>query len=246
MVNESFARRHFGAEDPIGRRLRFNARDQWRTIVGVVPDTLMQGPMEQRRDGAGVFLSIEADPPPYLTLVARGHAPPLQLSETVRRELLKVNPDLGIYSLGTPRELMNTILAQPRTTASLFAVFGGVAMLLAAVGLYGVTAFSVSRRTQEFGIRAALGAGHRDILLLVLRQGGAQLLIGTVTGLGLTLTLVRLGGATLSGFLYRVDPYDPLVYGAVIALLGAAMLLACLAPARHAAKVDPLVALRSE
>ncbi|MBO0858555.1 MAG: ABC transporter permease [Chloracidobacterium sp.] len=246
MVNESFARGHFGGVDPIGRRLRFNERDQWRTIIGVVPDTLMQGPMEQRRDGAGVFLSIEADPPSYLTLVARGHAPPPQLAETVRREILKVNPDLGIYSLGTPRELMKTILAQPRATASLFAVFGGVAMLLAAIGLYGVTAFSVSRRTQEFGVRTALGASRRDILLLVLRHGGAQSLIGTVTGLGLTIAIVRLGRATLSSLLYRVDPYDPLIYGAVILLLGAAMLLACLVPARRATKVDPLIALRFE
>jgi predicted permease len=246
LVNESFARRHFGGEDPIGRRLRFNERDQWRAIIGVVPDTLMQGPMEQKRDGAGVFLCIEADPVPYLTLVVRGHAPPPLLTETVRREILKVNPNLGIYSLGTPRELMKTILAQPRTTASLFAVFGGVAMLLAAVGLYGVTAFSVSRRTQEFGIRMALGAGRRDILLLVLRQGAAHWLIGTVTGLGLTLAIVRLGAASASSFLYRVNPHDPLIYGAVISLLGAAMLLACLAPARRASKVDPLVALRCE
>lgn len=246
MVNESFARRHFGGEDPIGRRLRLNERDQWRTIIGVVPDTLMQGPMEQKRDGAGVFLSIESDPLSYLTLVVRGHTPPSGLAETVRREILKVNPNLGIYSVGTPRELMKTILAQPRTTASLFAVFGGVAMLLAAVGLYGVTAYSVSRRTQEFGIRMALGAGRRYILLLVLRKGAMQLLIGTVIGLGLTLAFVRLGGATVSSFLYRVDPHDPLIYGAVIVLLAIAMLLACLAPARRAAKVDPLVALRSE
>jgi putative ABC transport system permease protein len=246
MVNESFARRHFGAEDPIGRRLRFDERDQWRTIVGVVPDTLMQGPMEQNRDGAGVFLSIEANPPAYITFVVRGHVPPPHLTETVRRQILKVNSNLAIYSHGTPRELMKIILTQPRTTASLFAVFGGVAMLLAAVGLYGVTAFSVSRRTQEFGIRMALGASRRDILLLVLRQGGAQLLIGTVAGMGLTITLVRLSRATLRSLLYRVDPYDPLIYGTVIALLGVAMLLACLVPARRAAKVDPLIALRTE
>jgi predicted permease len=246
LVNESFARRHFGGEDPIGRRLRFNERDQWRAIIGVVPDTLMQGPMEQRRDGAGVFLSIEANPVSHLTLVVRGHTPPPRLAEPTRREILKVNPNLGIYSVGTPRELMKTILAQPRTTASLFAVFGGVAMLLAAVGLYGVTAFSVSRRTQEFGIRMALGASRRDILLLALRKGAMQLLIGTVTGLGLTLALTQLGSATVSGFLYRVDPHDPLIYGAVIVLLGVAMLLACLAPALRAAKVDPLVALRCE
>jgi len=104
----------------------------------------------------------------------------------------------------------------------------------------------VSRRTQEFGIRMALGARRLDILLLVFRQGSVQFIIGTMIGLGLTLALVRLSSATVSSFLYRVDPHDPLIYGAAIVMLASAMLLACLAPARRAAKVDPLVALKCE
>jgi len=246
LVNESFARKHFGNESPVGCRIRGDERNTWRTIVGVVPDTLMQGPLEQHRDGSAVFVPTEAAPASYLTLVVRGHVPPPQLTDTLRREIMKVDPHLAIYIVDTPRNMLQTALAQSRTVASLFAVFGGIAVLLAAAGLYGVTAFAVSRRTQEFGIRLALGADRRNILWLVLRQGGVQFMIGAALGLGLTLAFVQFGSAAVSNFLYRVDPRDPLIYGVVIVLLAAATLLACFVPARRAARVDPLVALRHE
>jgi hypothetical protein len=246
LVNESFARKHFGAASPIGQRIRRNDKDQWRNIVGLVPDTMMQGPLDQQRDGSAVFLPIEAEPRTALTLVVRGHVPPLQLIEVVRGEIVRVNPNLAIYLVDTPRNLLKSLLVQSQTTASLFAVFGGVAMLLAAVGLYGITAFSVNRRTQEFGIRMALGADRRRILLLVLRQGGMQFILGTVLGMVLTLLLLRLGRSVVSDFLYQVNPHDPVIYAGVIGLLAAATVLACLAPARRATKVDPLVALRYE
>jgi putative ABC transport system permease protein len=246
LVNESFARKHFGATTPIGQRVRRDDKDQWRPIVGIVPDTMMQGPLDQQRDGSAVFFPIEAEQRLGLTLVVRGYAPPSQLTEAVRSEILKVNPNLAIYLVDTPRNLMKSLLVQPRTTASLFAVFGGVATLLAAVGLYGITAFAVNRRTQEFGIRMALGADRRRILLLVLRQGGIQFILGTVLGLVLTLLLLRLGRSVVSDSLYQVNPHDPIIYAGVIGLLAAATVLACLAPARRATKVDPLVALRHE
>jgi predicted permease len=246
LVNESFQRKYFPNEVPIGRRLRHNERDQWRTIVGVVPDTLMQGPIEQERDGVAVFTPLEAAPLTHVTLVVRGRVPPSQLSDAVRRELLEENPNLAIYLLDTPRNLLKGLLVQSRSTASLFAAFGLVAILLSAVGLYGITAFSVHRRTQEFGIRMALGAQRRSVLFMVLRQGTLQLMTGLALGIALTLAIVRLGGAFISSFLYQVSPYDPLIYGMVIMLLAVATLLACLIPARRATKVDPLVALRYE
>ena len=137
-------------------------------------------------------------------------------------------------------------MVQSRSTASLFAVFGLVAILLSAVGLYGITAFSVNRRTPEFGIRMALGAQRRSVLFMVLKQGTIQLLLGVAFGVVLTIAVTRLGGAFISSFLYQVNPYDPLIYGLVIALLAIATLLACLIPARRATKVDPLQALRYE
>jgi putative ABC transport system permease protein len=246
LVNESFQRKYYPNEVPIGRRLRHNERDQWRTIVGVVPDTLMQGPIEQERDGAAVFTPLEAAPLTHMTLVVRGRVPPGQLSDAVRRELLKENPNLGIYLLDTPRNLLKGLLVQSRSTASLFAAFGMVAILLSSVGLYGITAFSVNRRIHEFGIRMALGAQRRSVLFMVLRQGTFQLMIGIAFGIGLTLAIVRFGKAFISTLLYQVSPYDPLIYGVVIMLLAVATFLACLIPARRATKVDPLEALRYE
>ena len=133
-----------------------------------------------------------------------------------------------------------------RTVASLFTIFAVVSVALSAIGLYGVMSFAVSRRTQEFGVRMALGAQPRDIMRMVLSQGGRQLLIGAVLGIGLTLVLVQIGASAISGFLYRVNPRDPLVYVGVVVLLMAAALIACFVPARRATKVDPMTVLRCE
>jgi ABC-type antimicrobial peptide transport system permease subunit len=206
----------------------------------------MQGPIDQKRDGSAVFFPVEADPRGALTLVVRGNSPPSQLIDELRHEIIKVNPNLGMYLADTPRNLLKSLLVQSQTMAKLFAVFGIVAMLLAAVGLYGITAFAVSRRRQEFGIRMALGSDRRGIMFLVLRQGGVQFLIGALLGLGLTVALVRVGRSVVDSFLYQVNPYDPVIYSVVIGLLGGAMLVASLVPARRATKVDPLIALKYE
>ena len=246
LVNESFARKHFGSENPLGHRLRAREGDTWRTIIGVVPDTMMQGPLDQQRDGSAIFVPTEALPVAYLTLVVRGHEPAVRLTQALRRELAKVEPHLAVYGLETPQTHLKNALAQGRTVATLFAIFGVVSVVLAAVGLYGVMSFAVSRRTQEFGIRMALGAERRDILRMVMAQGGRQLALGAVLGIGLALALVQLGGAAVASFLYHVNPRDPLVYLGVVGLLALAMAMACFFPARRATKVDPMVALRHE
>jgi len=246
LVNESFARKHFGNESPLGHRVRAREGDTWRTIIGVVPDTMMQGPLEQQRDGSAIFVPTEALPVAYLTLVARGREPAERLTNALRRELAKVEPNLAIYGLETPKNHLKTALAQSRTVVSLFAIFGAVSVALAAVGLYGVMSFAVSRRTQEFGIRLALGAKKRDIMRMVMAQGARQLALGAALGIGLALALVQLGGAAVAGFLYKVSPRDPLVYIGVVALLALATSMACFFPARRATKVDPMIALRHE
>ena len=246
LVNESFAQKHFGSESPLGHRLRAREGDTWRTIIGVVPDTLMQGPLEQKRDGSAVFVPTEALPLSYLTLVVRGHEPAGRLSEPLRRELAKIEPNLAIYVVETPKIHLNNALAQSRSVASLFAVFGGVAVVLAAIGLYGVMSFAVSRRIHEFGIRLALGAQRRDIMVMVLSKGISQLALGAVLGVGLTLVFMQLGGAAVSSFLYGVNPHDPWIYAGVLALLAIATMTACFVPARRATNLDPMVALRRE
>ena len=128
----------------------------------------------------------------------------------------------------------------------MFSIFGVVAIVLAAVGIYGVMSFSVSQRTQEFGVRMALGADRRRILRMVLRQGGAQVAVGLVAGLGLAVLATTLGGNAIGNILFRVNPRDPLIFTAVAALVTLVALVATLVPARRATRVDPMTALRSE
>ena len=252
IVNAAFARRYFSHTNPLGRHLRFpqqggNTPGPWVTIVGVAPDTRMQGAFDDQSDGAGIFVPLAQAPQRWVTIVVRGRAAtPGALAEPLRRAMARFAPDQPIYLINTAANLIDETLAQNRLLASLFSIFGGVAMLLAAVGLYGVMSFAVSQRTNEFGIRMALGADAGLILRMILRQGAAQLLLGLVLGLSLALGLVLLGGALLEGMLFQVSRFDPLVWGSTVVLLSIVALVACLAPARRATKVNPTEALRAE
>ena len=160
--------------------------------------------------------------------------------------LYRVDPNLPLYFVGTPRQLLNETLAQNRILATMFTIFGAVALILASVGLYGVTSFSVNQRTQEFGIRMALGADNPRILRMVLRQGLIQLAIGLGLGLGLALTAALLGTAAIQNFLFQISPSDPATYVTVFLVLSAVSFLATFIPARRATRVDPMIALRAE
>jgi putative ABC transport system permease protein len=247
LVNATFARKYFPNESPLGRRLRPDPKSPWCTIVGVVPDTLMQGPMDAGSDGAGFFLPRSYRPLLYIALVVRGHSSdPRQLVEPLRREILRFNPNLALYEITTPQSALGTALTRVRTVTQLFGYFGLVALILSAVGLYGVASFSVGQRTQEFGIRAALGAAPRQIMKMVLRQGARCLVLGGGLGLTLAFALARVGALAGSNLLYKVSPRDPAIYAGVLALLGVTTLIACFVPARRATKVDPVIALRAD
>jgi predicted permease len=249
LVNDTFARKHFSGASALSRRIRLlrstQAPSEWRTIIGVVPDTHLQA-FERDRDGSGVFLPMEESVPTYPTVVVRGRARADSLAEPLRRALIRLDPDLTLYGVGTPRANLLAANGEARMIATLSCLFAMVAGVLAAVGLYGVASFAVSQRTKDFGIRMALGADTTRIMGLVLRQGGLQLGVGTVGGLALALAFVQIGGARFEGFLYKVSPRDPVVYGTVILLLAIATFLACFLPARRAAKINPIVALRTE
>jgi putative ABC transport system permease protein len=167
-----------------------------------------------------------------------------QLLETVRREIRAVDPELPVLSLKTMRMHIDSSMDLwiVRMGARMFVIFGGVALLLAAIGLYGVRAYTVAMRTREIGIRMALGANASDALRMVLREG----LVLTAIGAGVGLVLSIGAGKVLSSLLYRVDSFDPLVLSAAPALLAAVSLVACYIPARRAARLDPMVALRDE
>ena len=254
IVNASFARKHWGNQSALGHQVRiFNPGEPapWRTIVGVVPDTLMQGPFDQQTDSAGFYMPLLGASPAtqFCTIVVRPRAG--QRAETLGPVLTKavtqLDSDVPIYFPGTPAQFHDQNLSGNRIVVSLFAIFGGVAFVLSAVGLYGVMSFSVSQRTQEFGIRMALGADARRIFRMVMTQGAWQLVIGLVLGAGAAALLLGvLVAAALRNILFKVNALDPSIYLAVAGLLTIVAALSCFIPARRATRVDPVTALRYE
>jgi putative ABC transport system permease protein len=254
IVNASFARKYYGHESPIGRRIRiYNPGEPqpWRTIVGVVPDTLMQGPFDQQTDSAGFYIPLLGAEPAaqFCTIIVRPR--PGQRADTLDAPLSKavaqLDANLPTYFAGTPAHLHEEILGVNRITATLFTIFGGVAFILSAVGLYGVMSFSVNQRTQEIGIRMALGADAARIFRMVMTQGAWQLVIGLFLGAGAAALLLRLAGtAALQNILFKVNTLDPAIYCAVAGLLTMVAALSCFVPARRATQVNPIVALRAE
>jgi putative ABC transport system permease protein len=177
-----------------------------------------------------------------MTLVARTQADPALMASAVKQQVWKVDPQLPITRVETMKEVAGESVAGRRFNMLLLAIFAGLALVLAAVGVYGVMSYAVTQRTQEIGIRMALGARAMDVLTLVIKRGLTLILIGVVIGLGGALALTRL----LANLLFGVRPTDTLTFVAVSLVLILVALLACYLPARRATKVDPLVALRFE
>lgn len=254
IVNASFAGKYFGNESPLGRRVRlFNPAQPrpWRTIVGVVPDMLMQGPFNQQTDNAGFYVPLLGATPAaqFCTIVVRPR--PGQSAATLGPALSKavaaLDSNLPTYFAGTPARLHNEILGANRIIAMLFGIFGLVAFILSAVGLYGVMSLSVNQRTQEFGIRMALGADAKRIFRMVMQQGAWQLVIGLVLGTGAAALLLGVvAAAALQNILFKVNALDPFIYFTVAGLLTAVAAASCFVPARRATRVNPMVALRTE
>ncbi len=264
IVNAAFARKHFGNESALGRRFRsMNANGTqpgaWRTIVGVVSTTRMLGPFNPpNTDETGYYVPFystatgPALPTPFVsqfaTIVVKPHTGQRadMLASVLRREVNKADPNLPLYFVGTPKSQAAVFVAQNRIIATMFTIFGAVAVVLASVGIYGVMSFSVSQRTQEFGVRMALGANDGRILGMVLKQGVAQIAIGLTLGLGFALSIAMVAGNGIQSTLFGVSARDPLTYGAVVGLVTLVSLVATLVPARRATRVDPMIALRAE
>jgi ABC-type antimicrobial peptide transport system permease subunit len=168
------------------------------------------------------------------------------LINSLRREVAKVDPNLPLYFVGTAKRQIDGFVSQNRVIAIMFSIFGVVATVIAAVGIYGVMSFSVSQRTQELGVRMALGADSRRILRMVLGQGSVLTGIGVALGVLITLALAMAAGDGMQSVLFGVSPLDPLVYAAVVALVAIISLAASFVPARRATRVDPMIALRAE
>ncbi|MBI3447324.1 MAG: ABC transporter permease [Acidobacteria bacterium] len=263
IVNAAFARKHFGNESPLARRFRTvdgNLQPgAWRTIVGVVRTVRMMPPFNiPNVDDSGFYVPFYSlafgptGPEPFVSQFAtvvvkpRGGLRAETLATSLRREVAKVDPDLPLYFVDTPQRQLDGFVGQNRIVATMFAIFGVVATIMAGVGIYGVMSFSVSQRTQELGVRMALGADSRRILRMVLGQGSILTGVGVFLGVLITLGLVRVAGDGIQGVLFGVSPRDPLIYAAVVALVALVSLAASFVPALRATRVDPMIALRAE
>ena len=247
VVNEAFARGAFGGRNPIGHRVRFRSgfggeSNPEYAIVGVVQDIRFTS---LRRAPLPAVYTPYAQMPKLLqslTFELRTAGDPLALVPSVRRAVHDIDPDVPISDVKTQTQQVAETLIQERLLGRLSSFFGGLALLLACVGLYGLMSYAVSQRTREIGIRMALGSRQRDALRLVAGQGLKLTLIGVMIGVASALALTRF----LASQLYGVKPTDPLTFFAVSFLLALVASIACYIPARRATKVDPMVALRCE
>ncbi|HEV8357075.1 MAG TPA: ABC transporter permease [Gemmatimonadales bacterium] len=238
IINETLARRHWPTGDPLGHRLVFTSGAY--EIVGVVKDVREFGPDDPAP--AVAYFSATQYFVRTLRYVVRSAGDPAALIPAVRGQVAATARDLPPYAMITMQQQIDDEMQGDRIMPKLLGIFGVVALLLALIGVYGVMAYSVSQRTQELGIRRALGAAGGDIVGLVLRQGAILAAAGAVIGLGLAFASTK----ALSAFLFGVSAFDPFIFGGVtVALVGAAV-VASLVPARRATRVDPLVALRND
>ena len=247
LINEKLAAREFADEDPVGRRIRMGGLDSespWRTIVGVVPDLWMAGLDASRdRNQPGLYLPMaQAAPRSVAIALLTQRGDPLALTTRVRDIVFAVDADIPIHEVRSMPQLIEDNSWFYAMGATIMGTCGLAALLLATIGLYGVVAFSVGRRTREIGIRMALGAAPDRILQLVLRRGLGELLAGTLVGL----ILAALIGQGISSLLFEVSPNDPIVLAGVSLVLLAIALTATILPALRASRIDPLTALRAD
>jgi len=241
MVNETFARRFWPGQEPLGQRVGLEGpQGPWLTVVGVAADSR--------------YRTVGEAPMPYLyvadymtgddeaTLLVRSSGPDPRLVPAIRALLRRTAPELASSDSQPLEQAIGVSLLPGRLAGAVLAATGAVALLLACIGLYAVVAFAVSRRTKEIGVRVALGAQRRDILALVMSEGARLLAWGLAVGIVLALA----AGFALRGSLYGLSPLDPAAYAVVLVLLSASALVACWLPARRAAAVDPMVALRQD
>ena len=244
IVDETLARRHWPGENPVGKRLTVKD-DRPRTVVGLAGAVrnfgLADAPHPQIYIPHAQQLA-DSSPMPFVYLSLRTKGDPEALASAVKARVESVDRDAAISAIRPMDELLDRQVARERFAVLLMEIFAGLALALAAVGLYGVISYSVTQRTQEIGVRMALGAQTRDILRMIVGQGVALTLAGIGVGIAGAFALTRL----MSGMLYGVEAHDPLTFASVAALVAAVALLASYVPARRATKVDPMVALRYE
>jgi putative ABC transport system permease protein len=243
IVNQTLVAKYFEAKDPLGQAIALSGDQglsEWMTIVGVakdlMPANLAQGARPQ------IYVPSAQDPRRTLRLVIRTDRDPLSLADSARAAIWSIDRNLPIDRVSTVQDLINEDFRGGIALSYVFGVFGAVALTLATVGIYGVISYSAAQRTQEIGIRLALGASRRDVLGMVIGQGMKLIGIGTAIGILGAFAISRL----LSGVLIGVSASDPLTFMAATVILAVVALLATYVPARRAMRIDPMAALRHE
>jgi predicted permease len=244
LINQAMAELYWPGESAVGKRITFinqpKSDKDWFNVIGVVGDV-----KDFPHSAAAVpafYWALTQQTQRQVILAVRSSADPLSLAEAVRNEVRALDPDLPLADIKPLETVAATALASQRFTLWLVGFFAGTALLLAALGIYSVLSYLVAQRTQEIGVRMALGAQFGDVLKLVIRQGMTLVLLGVIFGLVAAFGLTRL----MKGLLYQVSATDPLTFVAIGLLLTLVALLACWLPARRATKVDPMIALRCE
>jgi predicted permease len=246
IVNERFAEMHFPGEDPLGRRIRLTelpggTEPPWLTIVGVSPSVRQQQPVDLQELDPVAYVPLRAEPRPFATLLVRGPAPEA-LPALVRGEVRALDAELAVSGIMSLSVLEGQSRWAHRVFGLMFAAFAGIALAVSAVGLYATTAYAVRQRTQEIGIRMALGARRNDVVRLFVRQALLPLGAGLVAGFGGALVI----GKLLRSFLMQTSTTDPVTLASIAVVLVAVALAACFWPARRATRLDPVAALRYE
>ncbi|HTB21011.1 MAG TPA: FtsX-like permease family protein, partial [Bryobacteraceae bacterium] len=245
MVNAAIARQFFPNQDVLGKRFMFGhpsteRSPKWITIVGVAADTKLYGLANPAR--LEVYLPLRQSVLSGMSLIVKSAADPAALTSSIRGAIASIDKDQPIFAIATMQELVNSSISPQRITLILLGLFSALALVLAAIGIYGVISYSVAQRTHEIGIRMALGADGGGVLRMILAQGvkiaGAGVGIGIFASFGLTRLMTKL--------LYSVSAADPVTFAAVAIVLVVVAMLACYIPARRALRVDPIIALRYE
>jgi putative ABC transport system permease protein len=250
LINETMARTFYAGQNPIGRRVRVSAPPSanipWFTIVGVLKD-VKQGGVD-KKTGTEVYFDVEQAYkianaiPNAMNVVMRTSLAPHALSGSIHRAVQALDPSLPVVKLQSMDDVFADAIGRPRLLAQLLGIFAGLALLLAAIGAYGVLAYMVAERRREIGIRMALGADRSSVVGMVLRQGLSLAGVGIVAGLVVAFAMNRV----LASLLFGVRPSDPLTIAAVMTIIGTVALVACYVPARSATRVDPMIVLRDE
>jgi len=239
IVNQSFVKRYWPDQDPIGKRVT-SGNNRWMEVIGVTRDGKYRTLGEEPRPF--VYLPFYQHYQPTATFVLRTASNPANIQPSAREAIATLDKSLPVFDVKTGQDHMSFALLPARLAGSLLGAMGSLALMLAAIGIYGVMSFTVAQRTREIGIRVALGAQYRNVLALVIGQGMRLAVIGMIIGIAAAAGVTRFA----SMFLYGISPTDPLTFFGIAALLGAVAFLACYVPARRATRVDPIVALRYE